>query len=91
MTPLFAFWLGLLGGAIAANLGIYTAGKLLDRRKRAHTLQLLEAMKRHPAGGEPPRSRYYPPCGHVVLAADPYELVIHSIEHREHCAQDSRP
>lgn len=89
MNPLWAFWLGLVAGNIGAHIGIYAAGKALDRRKRAHTLRLLQAMNRHPAGGEPPRARYYPPCGHVVLATDPYELVIHTIEHRERCKQDT--
>lgn len=91
MTPLWAFWLGVAAGNIGANVGIYIGLKIRERRKTTYTLRLLEAMNRHPAGGEPARSRFYPPCGHVILAADPYELVIHSIEHREQCKQDSRP
>lgn len=91
MTPIEGFWLGIVAGAVCADIGFYVGFKIREWRKNAYTLRLLKTMNRHPAGTQPPRARYYPDCGHIVVATDPYELVIHTIEHREHCKQDTHP
>lgn len=83
MTNLAKLALGLIPVALTAIGWIVI--RLRDRRTLRRSPELLAAINRHPSMNR--RAIYRPDCGHILIGADPLDLVAVDLLHRENCVE----
>lgn len=83
MTNLFKLALGLIPVVLTA-IGCIIV-RLRDRRTLHRSPELLAAIARHPSMNR--RAIYRPDCGHILVGADPLDLVAVDLLHQANCVE----